>query len=161
MDASETDPESHLNDLELRLGRWQPTSGGLSRDRLIFEAGRAAARAEAWTKLPLLTTAVLALVAAGLGTMLVRERGERHALVAQIARLSTPPNRVAPTIEATSSEVVIRTPAPESYLALTHHRPADDLDGISFERTVVPRQDGSPRSEPTLRVRGLGGPQKF
>src|SRR4051812_23367722 len=68
------DPEDDLIALERRLEGWRPVANfcAVDRDRLFYEAGRAAARSRvhpAW-----LSTACLALVALTLGGLLVHER---------------------------------------------------------------------------------------
>ena len=45
MDTTGFDRQDDLNALEAPLSALTPLSGGLSRDRMLFEAGRAAARA--------------------------------------------------------------------------------------------------------------------
>ena len=79
------DPEGDLSALERRLGNWRPAAGVVDRDRMLFEAGRAAARNESWGRFGGLSSAFLALVALGLGGLLVREQGNRRALEATVA----------------------------------------------------------------------------
>jgi hypothetical protein len=158
MDPTKDSPEGDLTDLELRLRQWQPTSFGLDRDRMLFEAGRASARAEIWGGVPLGSIAALAIVAIGLGVLFVRERGERQALEVRIVEHSTAPKTPEMPIEPAPAlaPIVERPPAPDSYLVLTRNMlsagpeimpsPAPDTT------SVVPATN----DEPPLRVRGSG-----
>ena len=67
-------PRDDLTDLERRLAALRPASGGLDRDRMLFDAGRASARAEGRARAWALSAAASALVAVGLGVGLARER---------------------------------------------------------------------------------------
>ena len=160
MDAWESGPENELTDLERRLTRWQPTAAGLNRDRVMYESGRAAARADVKASAALFATAAVVIVSAVLGTMLVRERAARNALEGQIARLGPPPGRITTPIEPPDSHFVLRAPEPESYLALTHRGRTDQLDDVPFERPA-PAHGRSPEFEPPLRMRNVGGVLKF
>jgi hypothetical protein len=160
MDTTEHGPEGDLTDLERRLTRWRPVAEDLNRDRMLFEAGRAAGRTEfrAWTGLA--SSAALALVAAGLGVLLVGERAQRQALevrIAQRAGAATAPSLQEPT----PPPIVERPLSPDSYLALTHRLQTAGLDDVPR-----PAPDDSPAStttapEPTLRVRDVGRLLKF
>jgi hypothetical protein len=83
-----------LNALERRLANWQPASaaGLIDRDRLLFNAGRAAAAAQAqsWGRLGWFTSACLALLAVTLGGLVARERGQGNRPVADSARVAAP-----------------------------------------------------------------------
>jgi hypothetical protein len=161
MDATEHGPEGDLTDLERRLAGWQPASLGRDRDRMLFEAGRAAARAEVWARVPLASAAALALVAVSLGALLVRERDQRHALEVRIVQQSSLPKPIAPPIEAALSPIVDRPPAPDSYLVLTHHMLAAGLDDAPLPTPRTTPGDTPPGAEPPLRVRGPGGLLNF
>lgn len=159
MDPTKDRPEGDLTDLERRLRQWQPTSLGLDRDRMLFEAGRAAARAEIWGLAPLGSIAALAMVAVALGVLFVRERGERHALEVRIVAASTVPKTLAPMIEPDPAVLpIVEHPlAPDSYLVLTRN-----MLSASPEMMAAPAPDTSPvvpalNDEPPLRVRGSGG----
>ena len=91
MDPLEDDPEVPLSDLERRLEQWRPASGSLDRDRMLFDAGRASARAESWGRLGAALAASFALVAVGLGGLLVRERAHRHGLEVALAERTREP----------------------------------------------------------------------
>ena len=161
MDTTEPRPEDELTALERRLGRWQPTPAGLNRDRMLFEAGRAAARAEVWGRVPLASAAALALVVAGLGMLLVRERDQRHALEIRLVQQTTNPRTTAPLIETEPLPIVERTAAPDSYLVLTHKLLAIGVDDALLQAPSATQDNGSPTTEPPLRVRGPGGLLNF
>ena len=155
MDPAEHGPRGDLNPAELgrRLSRLRPAAAGLDRDRMLYEAGRAAARADLRGRAWLASTAALALACAALGGLLARERGHRLDLERALAatRAAAPePRRFDPP------PFLAARPAPDSYLALTRRALADGLD------EPPPRE--APRLGPTiaptqpLRVRGPGGP---
>jgi hypothetical protein len=149
--------EGDLNRLESRLGGWRPSLGGLDRDRLLYEAGRADvdARHRAHVRLSLAVSlaATLAAFASGLawraeharGTRLEAElastRVELDRLIAAAERTPTPPSLVSPgALPASTSE----RPDPFTYLSLTR-RIADgriDLD-------VRPGGSHAPEAVPT------------
>ncbi len=74
------DPEIDLSAVERRLAAWRPAAGGLDRDRMLYEAGRNAARADGRVQSWRLATAALVLMAVGLGGMLARERSQRRGI---------------------------------------------------------------------------------
>ena len=51
--------EFDLSEFERRLAAWRPAVGGLDRDRMLYEAGRAAARADGRVQSWRLATAAL------------------------------------------------------------------------------------------------------
>src|SRR5689334_5344994 len=86
--------QDRVSDLELRLRSWVPSAEGLDRDRMLFEAGQAAAGAAAraggmsrWWKFAAGAAAVLAM---GLGLAWHSERRQRLALQLAIARSTQP-----------------------------------------------------------------------
>jgi hypothetical protein len=158
MDTTEHGPEDDLTDLERRLARWRPAAVGLDRDGMLFEAGRAAARAEvrAWTGLA--SSAALALVAAGLGVLLVRERVQRQALEVRIAQQISTPKASSPGLPAPAAPpIVAQPPSPDSYLALTHRLQTAGLDEALAPGSGTPPDRSPAVPEPTLRVRDVGG----
>lgn len=146
MDAIEDEPEGPLKDLERRLEQWRPSPGSLDRDRMLFEAGRAAARAESWGRLGMALTACFALVAVGLGGLLVRERGYRHALEVTLAERTREP--VLP--ELVSPAPPYAEPAPNSYLALTRRILASGLEELPPAAPSAPLDELPERPEPPL-----------
>jgi hypothetical protein len=115
-------PEINLSELERRLAAWRPASGGLDRDRMLYEAGRAAARADGRVQSWRLATAALVLLTVGLGGLLAHERSHRRALETSIA-IAARINPAQPAEEIASSASretsAIEPFAPDSYFALT------------------------------------------
>ena len=87
--------QDHLSSLEERLRSWVPSPGGLDRDRMLFEAGRAEVQGpiQAGTSARLwkYATAAAVLLASGLGMAWHNERSQRRALELTFARLAPPP----------------------------------------------------------------------
>jgi len=159
MDPAEHGPRGDLNrdpaDLERRLARLRPAAGGLDRDRMLYEAGRAAARADSRTRLASAAAMAMAIGCVGLGGLLARERG--HRLDLERALADTRPREPDPGRLAPSPPVPAARPGPDSYLALTRRALVAGLDDPPGP--VEPRRFGSPiPPEPPLRVRGAAAP---
>ena len=86
MDTTGFDPDGNLNELEEPLAALRPLTGNLSRDRMLFEAGRASALAVARRRFLMFSSAGM-VVLVGLGLSLVRERSRRQAFEVAFARL--------------------------------------------------------------------------
>ncbi|GEM_PF-1495241 len=130
--------EDQMSPLEERMRSWVPSPGGLDRDRMLFEAGRAkvqgtiqaGTRANLWK----FATAAAVLLASGLGMAWHYERSQRRALELTVARLAPPPP--APFVstpelmtERREKEAAVD---PTSYLALV--RQVNRLeDAANFE----------------------------
>src|SRR4051812_17836107 len=158
------DPADSLNDMERRLRSWQPSGGGLDRDRMLFEAGLAAARrpvgasrgAWAWR----LATAAAVLVAVGLGLAWRAERTQRQVLEPTLAARTPGPAdhelataRPAPPTEPSSTGI-----DPSSYLALarsTDPQADPSLPGPPGDGKAAPRGRHDGRSGQTLRPHDL------
>ena len=158
MDPTGSDPEADLTGLEEALARLRPSPIPLNRDRLLFEAGRAAGRAErrGWARG---IAAAFALAALGLGGLLARERGERRDLEVKIAS----PDARAPSSPRVPPATVDDRPTgpagPNSYLALTRHLATGGFDTMPIERPAVtpPRVPFGPTEPPAmLRSRAIG-----
>jgi hypothetical protein len=155
MDAANDRPEDDMTDLERRLRQWQPASLGLDRDRMLFAAGRAAARSAVWGWVPLGSVAALAVAAVMLGILLVRERGERHALEVRLAQQIAVPK--PPSVELALAPIVERPPAPDSYLMLTRNMLAAGPELMPSQAPDTTPAVRATDDEPPLRVRGSSG----
>ncbi len=105
-------PEGPLNDLERRLAGWSPSAPRLDRDRMLFEAGRAAARAESAVRWRVASALAVLLVAANVAAMVRivgRPGAVRDVIVTKAPEPASEPIRPLPIAE----------PDPSSYLRLT------------------------------------------
>lgn len=135
--------EAHeLNNLEGALRALKPASPALERDRLMFEAGKAAGSGPGWLW-PTATAAAL-LVALGLSaTLFLREPPERVVYV----KVSEPP----PVPEPIAIEIEPTKPAPPTrlaYLSLRERVLRDGVDGL-------PPPTAVPSTKPPLTVKDL------
>lgn len=161
MEPFRSEPETALNALEQRLGGWQPMPGTLNRDRMMFEAGRAAAQRGTFR---LVAIGGLMLLVAGLGGLLAHERSQRQVLEGLLAMQAqssdfTPPKPDSPVLVPPASPVVVELD-PDSYLALTHRRTGSILDDFSAAaQEPLPTRSTAPLDPPLspLRARTLGG----
>jgi hypothetical protein len=117
MDTTGFDPQGRLNELERPLSGLRPVTVGLNRDRMLFDAGRAAARADARGRFLTLAAAALAVVT-GLGLSLFIERSRRHSLEVALAgfehRQQSPPSSSIPPVSIATNDA-----SPYSYRALS------------------------------------------
>jgi hypothetical protein len=138
--------EDQPTELEQRLAGWLPAAPALVRDQMLFEAGRASARAEARGKLWPCTALGLAILLVGMGGLFVHERSQRLALAARTTGPSVeiavmPPRGMLP---APSDE----RPGPNSYFVLSR---------LSSEDLESPPASSRPGAEP---VPERTGPQR-
>jgi hypothetical protein len=158
METDIPDREPELTALERRLAAWRPATGALDRDRMLYDAGRAAAGARPWR----LATAALMLVSLGLGGLLVQQRsllGRERALLAlerarrleletALAGRNEAP-RPSPRASAPAADVPpIGSPAPGSYLALTA-RLADGVADVAWPGGAAEPASQRPVRNPT------------
>ncbi len=146
-----------LTALERRLAGWRPAAGALDRDRMLYDAGRAAAGARPWR----LAAAALMLVSLGLGGLLVQRRAllgrERALLAHERARrfeletalaARTEASRPSSQAPAPAADVPpIGPPAPGSYLVLTA-RLADGVADVPWPGARVESEPGPHRPSP-------------
>ncbi len=137
----EIERELEMTDVERRLAAWRPATSSLDRDRMLYDAGRAAARADGLSGSWRLATAAVALVAALLGGLLANERSHSLTLAASLASASgTKPQPRTGEIElpATGKTRPIEPFAPSSYFALSARfsrgNPATSSPDVEFER---------------------------
>ena len=161
MGTVEPGPEDELNgdlsETEERLAAWRPVSAPADRDRMLFEAGRAAGRADARGRAGLALAACLALVSAGLGARLEQERPRRLALETQVVQRTR--GNPAPAVAPVSEPAAVL--APDSYLVLTHRWHAAGLDEAPTPRSNTPPDEPAAGPEPTLRAHGERGILNF
>jgi hypothetical protein len=152
-------PEYDPSGFERRLASWLPAASALDRDRMLFEAGRAAARAESrggvW---PSAAVGLVALLA-GLGGVLARERAQRQALEAALA--ARPPAQ-ALVFASTPPRVALLEPGggrlgPSSYFVLTTRLASGELDfpPVALKPEAERPSRGTGAQSPTLRPRGF------
>ena len=126
MDTTGFEPQDGLSEFEEPLASLLPLTGNLSRDRMLFEAGRARALTIYRGRMLMLVTAA-AVVCTSLGISLARERSERHALELAFARLeptrSSQPSDLIPPVSIASNEG-----SPYSYRALSLLENSSELD---------------------------------
>ncbi len=159
-----------LSALEQRLAAWQPAEGALDRDRMLYEAGRAAAgsRVRPWQ----IGTAAMLFALASLGGLLAVERmqlvRERALLAQERARLNEVETALAAQLGTTQPVPMTpaplapippaEPPAPDSYLALSS-RLARDGVAVSWPddvRRPAPEQPPARPAEPSPRPVPLG-----
>jgi hypothetical protein len=156
--------QDRLSAFEERLRSWQPSPGGLDRDRMLFEAGRAEAQGSTRTgaspRLWRFATAAAVLLTSGLGWAWQNERSQRRALELTVARLAPP--HAAPLDPA--SELMAERQEknsgvdPTSYLALVRQvkrlEPGAFLEPSRDEpRTVQKIRASNPSRTAPLRPR--------
>jgi hypothetical protein len=135
--------QDHLSSLEERLRSWVPSPGGLDRDRMLFEAGRAEVQEpiQAGTSVRLwkYATAAAVLLASGLGMAWHNERSQRRALELSFARLAPPP----PASPGSTPELITEGQEkeaavdPTSYLALLRQlKRLEDATNLEPQRTA-------------------------
>ncbi len=126
MDTTGFDPQEDLNQLEEPLAVLRPLTRNLSRDRMLFEAGRASAHALARRRFLMFASTSLVVVF-GLGLSLVRERSRRQAFevaLAGLERMQTPPpSSPIPPVSIAANDI-----SPFSYRALSLLENLGDLD---------------------------------
>jgi len=124
MSAERPNHEQDLSPLERRLQNWQPAASGSSRERMLFEAGRAAARRSriGMAQVGFAGFLVSSVLLAG-GWMV--ERAKRQRLAQQLAEVQLDRHRESlPRLpeERVDTEVrlaLVDRPDPVSYLVLT------------------------------------------
>jgi hypothetical protein len=147
-----------MNSLEERLRSWVPSSGELDRDRMLFEAGHAAAKGPERARRSLwlwqCATAAALVVSTGLGLAWLRERDQRHALSVALASIeqSRRPNELIvassePKSSFTAAEIRLD---PSSYLVIMRtmsrdpnaERPLPVQEGDTQRRERQPTSSG-------------------
>jgi hypothetical protein len=156
----EIDPD--LTAIEHRLAAWRPSAGALDRDRMLYDAGRSAAMAERRIRVWRLATAALALVAVGLGGLLVHqqsllahgrsllalERSQRQSLEATLAARTGTSPPTSPAL-APGDSPPAEPLAPTSYFVLTSRfaKSAGDPSSLDVEIEPGPHRPATRPSE--------------
>jgi hypothetical protein len=110
MDTHDIPLDDNLSDLETRLRGWQPATGGLEADAMLYAAGKGEIQALSRSRAVWLTLACgLLLVATWLGSWLAVERAERQALSHELRLRSGRPTTpvVAPPPETSRQDDTI------------------------------------------------------
>jgi hypothetical protein len=158
MECEKHDPdrENDLTALERRLAAWRPAAGAVDRDRMLFDAGRAAARAEDRVRVWRLATAASIIVIATLGGLLAHERSQRPALEPSAAVRTSPPDPWPSTLKSARS-VTIESSGPNSYQVLTSRlvSGARDLSSFDVELEPEPARPPTTSSKPTPHAEPL------
>ncbi|MDR3619521.1 MAG: hypothetical protein P4L85_09240 [Paludisphaera borealis] len=149
--------ESDLSRLEQRLGDWTPSLGGLDRDRLLYEAGRAesAVRDRRLVKVTMAVSIATALAAFGLGTAWRIEHDRNGRLTAELAlaRLEANPALAAPYRPTLPASISSEPPDPFSYLALSRRIASGRIDFDRPDRPATSSGDKPSHPKPdSLRV---------
>jgi hypothetical protein len=138
-----------LKAIENSLRAWVPSVGGLDRDRMLFEAGRAAAQGVQATRRALwlyrLATAAALLLSASMGYGWQRERDQRQALSEALASLQETTQPIDPiadgqapmsrfttagnNLDPSSYLAIMRTMSRESYIERHLPVPDDEKQG--------------------------------
>jgi hypothetical protein len=161
MDSDNHGIEDDLKALEHRLIAWQPTAGALDRDRMLYDAGQAAARADGQIRAWRLATAALLFLTVGLGGLLVhqrsllereravltQERSRRRTMEAMLVDRNPAPAPSAPAPAPTSAGTTVEPLSPSSYFALTARLARDVRDPSSPDREIEPAPH-RPSAEP-------------
>src|SRR5262245_44694043 len=142
MDSNIT-PPGDLNGLERRLAEWRPSASGLEVDRLMFAAGRAAARSGRGRLIWPHVSAGLALTAVALGIGLAHERAARLELAMQL-RDSAPTAAPARGSELGPAQLPPSQALPASYLG-ARRALTEDLDSWLVAGHLVAEGEPSPR----------------
>jgi hypothetical protein len=115
--SSQPDPNAELTAVEAVLGSLAPSSGRLDRDRVMFQAGRAAPhRSLARAGWPALA-ACLAAVVVGEGAVLSSRPAIRYVDRVVVVREPAPSLAPAPSPSPTPAAIPVPEPEPEQKLA--------------------------------------------
>ena len=160
MDFTNDRLEDNLKALEHRLATWRPAIGGLDRDRMLYEAGKAQVT-EGHVRFWRLATAALLFVTVGLGGLLAYQTSllehERVLVARERARHSSTgtslitradesePSPLPPSSK--SADAPVEPLSPTSYFVLTA-RLANDNHGDSSPDSQIPSDPRRPTTKP-------------
>ncbi len=155
MEPREFDLEAELNALESVLRGIEPAPSNLNRDRLMFEAGRGAAKAESRGRLLLAASFVLSIVSVGSVGLLLREQSRTANLMAELA-IARAHFDAAKSDSPDLPPLPFERPSPTSYLALSRNLDTPDVE-IRGRTDQAPSRPGHPAGDelprPVLNAR--------
>jgi hypothetical protein len=147
-----------LGDLERRLAALAPTGDGLDADRMLFAAGRASVSAAGGSVFWKALSALLLVLAAGLGVWGANERKERIGFAARMEGLERNSPQPLP-VEA--PVLVAETPSGEAAsadsLLASHHILETGLEGLPVTASHSSTESPSAADLPILRARPTTG----
>lgn len=145
MDAESPRRDEELSDLERRLRGWRPAPAGQPADAMLFAAGQAAGRRQRSSRLWPGLSALLALVALGLGAWGVSERSERLVLANRLREHL--PTQSAPRCSefAAADESSYSAPSPYDYF---HLRQLAEQDACPWQAPLPAH--GAPAAPPPV-----------
>jgi hypothetical protein len=130
MDTPEPGSAREINELEAMLAPLRPVAANLSRDRMLFEAGRASAQFDARHRFLIATSTSLLVALIGAGGLLVHEQTRRHDLEIELGARNH--ELTSPWADAVQPELLPRSEiSPSSYLALSRHIQPGGMDDTS------------------------------
>jgi hypothetical protein len=157
MDTTGLGPRDDLSELEGPLKGLSPVTGDLSRDRMLFEAGRASAQADSRGRFLMLASAAIVVIT-GLGVFSFVERSKRYALENAIAHLEQRREAPAPYVIPPFS-IASNDASPYSYRALSLLEGASGLHEWELKADAMrPARNstGADSEQAPLRVRDAG-----
>ena len=169
MFSNEPDRQEQINSIENRLSRWKPAATAIDRDRLLFESGRAAGRAEAGIRAIQGSIVGSILAAIVTGGILMRERGLGRAVQSRPSRdeslQTAPPTIASANPDATAigdvGERRVKI-SDDSYLALSRLAESNALERAPRpdpDETSIRSKANDDASRPTLNA--LSSPLDF
>jgi hypothetical protein len=149
MDAHTPRHEDDLSDYERRLAGWQPASGSLDADAMLFDAGLAVGRRGRGRLLWPVLCVLLAAVSAGLAVWGLSERAERQALAHRMRERAPEPGAPSSTAVAVLPEAD-STPSLDGYLNLRRRMERDPNRWLASLMPATPQVPGPPPPEPAI-----------
>jgi hypothetical protein len=152
-----------MTELERRLSGWSPAPVALDRDRMLFDAGRASVKGTTPGRLLTALAASLAALAVAFGGWALQERAQRRSLefaLAERARSLEVVHRGRLLALPEPASMLVATPAPTTYLALSHRLATGGLEVPESNAAPAVHDQGSPspaRSLTPLNARRPGG----
>lgn len=153
MDTPGFDPAEPLDEPNTPLTRLRPIAADLSRDRMLYEAGRAAGRRAAGRRDLAVLSVMLCAAIAGSGGLVIRERSGRLAAERELAATRKEPS--LPTAAPLRPEPIVISP--DSYLALSRQIEPGGLAELTPPAESIRPGAGGASPGPITPVRGWTG----